>query len=54
MVLLAIIIGGHFFGVLGMLLAVPVAGFLKVAFDSGLHLFRKYRFTTRAEIATSV
>jgi predicted PurR-regulated permease PerM len=47
-VLLAILIGGHFFGVLGMLLAVPVAGFMKVAFDAGLLLFRKYRFSTHA------
>ena len=45
LVVLVIIIGGHYFGILGMLLAVPVTGFLKVAFDSGSALYRKYRFT---------
>jgi putative permease len=44
-VLLAIFIGGHFFGILGMLLAVPAAGFLKVALDASLSLVRKYRFS---------
>ena len=42
LVLLAIIIGGNFFGVLGMLLAVPVTAFLKVAFDAGVTSYREY------------
>jgi predicted PurR-regulated permease PerM len=44
-VLLAIIIGGHMFGILGMLFAVPAAGFLKVVLQESLVTFRKYRFT---------
>jgi putative permease len=48
-ILLVIIIGGHYFGVLGMLLAVPAAGFLKVAVQAGSSLFRKYRFTLLTE-----
>ena len=44
-VLVAIFIGGHFFGILGMLLAVPATGFLKVALDASLCLVRKYRFS---------
>jgi putative permease len=43
-VLIAIMIGGGLFGVLGMLLATPVAGFLKVAFCESLSTLRKYRF----------
>ncbi len=41
---LAIIVGGHLFGVLGMLLVVPLLGFVKVVFDEGIATFRKYRF----------
>ena len=43
LVLLVIIVGGRFFGVLGMLLAVPVTGFLKVGYEAGANLVRKYR-----------
>ncbi|MBF0506577.1 MAG: AI-2E family transporter [Nitrospirae bacterium] len=41
-VLLAVIIGGKFFGILGMLLSVPAAGFLKVAIQEGMANYRKY------------
>jgi predicted PurR-regulated permease PerM len=44
-VLLAIIIGGHMFGILGMLFAVPAAGFLKVVVQESVVTFRRYRFT---------
>lgn len=42
-VLLVIIIGGKFFGVLGMFLAVPAAGFLKVVVQESLSNYRRYR-----------
>jgi putative permease len=42
-VLVAIMIGGGLYGILGMLLAVPAAGFLKVAFRESLVTYRKYR-----------
>lgn len=42
LVLLAVIIGGRFFGVLGMLLSVPVTGFAKIAIQEGITTFRKY------------
>ena len=45
LVLMVIVIGGHYFGVLGMLLAVPVAGFCKVGYQACSKLLRKYRFT---------
>ena len=51
LVLMVIVIGGHYFGVLGMLLAVPVAGFVKVGIQAGASLLRKYRFTLLAETA---
>jgi putative permease len=44
-VLIAIMIGGELFGILGMLLAVPVAGFLKVVLQEGVSTYRKYRFS---------
>jgi putative permease len=43
-VLVAILVGGHLFGILGMLLAVPCAGFLKVVLQESIVTFRKYRF----------
>ena len=43
-VAVAILVGGHLFGILGMLLAVPCAGFLKVVFEESVVTFRKYRF----------
>ncbi len=49
LVLLVIIIGGHCFGLLGMLLAVPVTGFLKVAVEAGVSLVRKYRCSRMVE-----
>jgi predicted PurR-regulated permease PerM len=53
LVLLVIIVGGQFFGVLGMLLAVPVTGFIKVALQAGISLFKKYRFTLLSEAEPS-
>lgn len=45
MVLLALIIGGKFFGILGMLLSVPVAGFMIVVLKEGIISFKKYSVT---------
>jgi putative permease len=45
LVLLAIIVGGDLFGMLGMLLAVPTTGFVKVVLQESLVTLRKYRFT---------
>lgn len=45
LVLLAIIVGGKFFGVLGMILSVPVAGFIKVLIQESVANFRRYRLT---------
>lgn len=45
LVLLAVIIGGKFFGILGMLLSVPVTGFIKVALHESIENFRRYRLT---------
>jgi len=41
---LAILVGGHTFGVLGMLLVIPFLGFLKVVFEESIETFRRYRF----------
>lgn len=45
LVLLAVIVGGKFFGILGMLLSVPVTGFLIVAVRESIEGFRRYRMT---------
>ncbi len=45
LVLLAVIIGGKFFGILGMILSIPVTGFLKVIIQESLSNLRKYRFS---------
>ncbi|MGO9612959.1 MAG: AI-2E family transporter [Dissulfurispiraceae bacterium] len=42
LVLLVIIIGGKFFGILGMLLAVPLTGFIKVVLQESISNLRKY------------
>jgi len=42
-VLLVVIIGGKFFGVLGMLLSVPLTAALKVFMEEGVKIYRKYR-----------
>jgi predicted PurR-regulated permease PerM len=42
-VLLVIIIGGKFFGLLGMFLSVPAAGFIKVVLQESIVNLRKYR-----------
>jgi len=41
---LAILAGGHLFGILGMLLVIPFVGFLKVVLEEGIATYRKYRF----------
>lgn len=43
-VLLVVIIGGQFFGVLGMLLAVPTTGVIKVIVEESIRSFRQYSF----------
>lgn len=45
MVLFGVIIGGKFFGILGMLLSVPVVATIKVTVQESIKIFRKYRFT---------
>lgn len=42
-VLLAIMIGGKLFGIIGMLLSIPVAGFIKVVAQESIINYRKYR-----------
>ena len=44
-VFLSILIGGNLFGILGMLLAVPCAGFLRVVLQESVATYRKYRFS---------
>lgn len=44
-VLLAVIIGGKFFGILGMLLSVPAAGIIKVAVQESVAGFRRYHLS---------
>jgi predicted PurR-regulated permease PerM len=45
-VLLAVLVGGKLFGMLGMLLSVPVAGFIKVVAHESILNYRRYRNTT--------
>ncbi len=45
LIIVVIIIGGKFFGILGMLLSVPVTGALKVSLQEGYKIFRQYRFS---------
>jgi putative permease len=42
-VLLAVLIGGKLFGILGMLLSVPITGFLKVVVTESIVNYRRYR-----------
>ncbi len=44
-VMSVVIIGGKFFGILGMLLSVPATGVIKVVVQESITNFRKYRFT---------
>lgn len=44
-VLLVVIVGGKFFGILGMLLSVPVTGFIKVVIAESTSTLRRYRLT---------
>jgi putative permease len=41
---LAILVGGHIFGILGMLLVIPFLGFIKVVFEESIDTYRRYRF----------
>lgn len=43
-VAIGIAVGGHLFGILGMLLVVPFMGFLKVVFEESIDTYRRYRF----------
>jgi len=43
-VALGIIVAGHFFGVIGMLLVVPFTGFMKVVLEESVQTYRKYKF----------
>lgn len=43
-VLIAVIVGGRLFGILGMILSVPATAILKVTLEEGLRIYRKYRF----------
>jgi len=45
LVAISILVGGQMFGILGMLLAVPCAGFLKVVLSESIATFQKYRFS---------
>lgn len=45
LVLLAILVGGHLFGVIGMLVAVPTTGFFKVVLTESIRTLKQYRFT---------
>jgi predicted PurR-regulated permease PerM len=43
-VALGILVAGHFFGIIGMLLIVPFMGFLKVVLEESVQTYQKYRF----------
>ncbi|MBN2354902.1 AI-2E family transporter [candidate division KSB1 bacterium] len=45
LVLLAILVGGHLFGIIGMLVAVPTTGFFKVVLTESARTLQQYRFT---------
>ncbi len=45
LVLVTIVIGGHLFGIIGMLLAVPVTGFCKVVITESAQTLKQYRLT---------
>lgn len=42
-VLLSVLIGGKLFGILGMLLSVPMVGFMKVVAHESINNYRRYR-----------
>ena len=44
LIIFSVIIGGQFFGILGMLLAVPATGIIKVLISELYHGIRKYNF----------
>lgn len=46
LVLLSVIIGGKFFGILGMLLSVPAAGFIIIALKESIVIFRRYYYVS--------
>jgi len=41
-----VLVGGKLFGMLGMLLSVPVTGFIKVVAHESIINYRRYRNTT--------
>jgi putative permease len=43
-VAIAIIVGGHLFGILGMLLVIPLVGFAKVVLEESINTYKSYRF----------
>ncbi len=45
MVLLVVIIGGKFFGILGMLLSIPFTAIIQLVLKESIIVFRKYRLT---------
>ena len=45
LVLVACLIGGNLFGLIGMLLAVPATGFIKVVVTESVQTLKQYRFT---------
>jgi predicted PurR-regulated permease PerM len=45
LVLVAVIVGGQFFGILGMLISVPVVGFFKVGIKESAIMLRRYKLS---------
>jgi predicted PurR-regulated permease PerM len=43
-VAIGIVVAGHLFGIIGMLLIVPLLGFLRVVLEESVATYRKYRF----------
>jgi putative permease len=43
-VAIGIVVAGHLFGIIGMLLVVPLLGFLRVVLEESVGTYRKYRF----------
>jgi putative permease len=43
-VAIGIVVAGHLFGIIGMLLVVPLLGFLRVVLEESVETYRKYRF----------
>lgn len=43
-VAIAIVVGGHLYGILGMLLVIPCVGFFKVVLEESIATYKRYRF----------